>query len=210
MAVDDEMKLRILTLTRDRMMQAGYSKVTLDELAEELGISKKTLYKYFSGKEELALEAVRFNVREIESAFNNIADSALPFSEKINGMMQLIRARIGRVSTVAIQDMRRHAPQLWAEIERMRRERILKKLEIMIRQAREERVFRPDVDERVLVRMMLASVDAVANPAAQEELSLPMQDIMQAIFHILFDGALTDEARMQTFARSDAGHRRHQ
>lgn len=195
METEQAVKQRILSLMRDRMFQAGFSKVTLDELADELGISKKTLYKYFSGKEDLALQAIRFQFAEVGEAFTAIHASHHTFMEKLHAIMMMMREHVGRISSYALQDMRKHAPQLWEEIEKLRRERILSQLETIIRRAREEGVLRPEVEERMLVKILLASVEAVANPAAQAELRLPMHEILSSMFRILFEGALTDEAR---------------
>lgn len=205
MATDYETKKRILSLMRDRMLQAGYSKVTLDELTDELGISKKTLYKYFSGKDDLAMQAIRLMFSEIEAGFNAIHASSKPFTEKLRGIMLFMREHVGKISAVAIQDMRKHAPQLWKEIERLRRDRILSNLETMILHAREEGVLRPEVDERMLVKILLASVEAVANPQTQDELSLPLHEIIHSMFRILFEGALTDEARARRQIFLEAG-----
>ena len=42
-------------------MHEGFSKVTLDEIATELGMSKKTLYKYFEDKEDLLRAGIEEN-----------------------------------------------------------------------------------------------------------------------------------------------------
>jgi AcrR family transcriptional regulator len=197
MATDQEIKLRILALMRDRMLQAGYSKVTLDELADELGISKKTLYKFFPSKDELALESIRFQFHEIEQEFSAIQASVGSFTDKLQRIIFMMRERVSKISPVAMQDIRKHAPQLWTEIETLRRDHILKKLEVMIFHAREEGVLRPDVDERILVRILLASVEAVANPETLGVLSIPMHEVLHSIYRIIFEGALTEQARME-------------
>jgi AcrR family transcriptional regulator len=195
MNTEQDLKQRILSLMRDRLMQAGFSKVTLDEIADELGISKKTLYKYFSSKDDLAIQAVRFQFLEIETCFQAVHDAPLSFTEKLHAIMMIMRERVGRITSFALQDIRKHAPQLWNEIERLRHEHIFSKLELMIRHAREEGVLRPEVDERMLVKILFASAEAIANPLVQAELSIPMQDIIYSMFRIIFGGALTDEAR---------------
>ena len=53
-----KLKDRILTRAEEMFLKSGYSKVTMDEIASNLGMSKKTLYKYFSSKEELVKEII--------------------------------------------------------------------------------------------------------------------------------------------------------
>src|SRR5438874_12040736 len=53
----DPIRQRIVDAARVHFFSHGFRSVTMDDLAEELGISKKTLYAYFPGKVDL-LEAV--------------------------------------------------------------------------------------------------------------------------------------------------------
>ena len=50
---DMEIRDRILEKARDMFFKLGFSKVTMDEIAFELGMSKKTLYRYFKTKKNL-------------------------------------------------------------------------------------------------------------------------------------------------------------
>ncbi len=53
MTDDIEIKDRILSRAEEMFLKFGYSKVTMDEIAANIGMSKKTLYKFFPSKEEL-------------------------------------------------------------------------------------------------------------------------------------------------------------
>src|SRR5215468_11664853 len=54
---NSSVRQRIVDAARAHFFSHGFRRVTMDDLAEELGISKKTLYAYFPGKFDL-LEAV--------------------------------------------------------------------------------------------------------------------------------------------------------
>jgi len=58
---------KILTHATDKFITLGFKSVTMDEIAQDLGISKKTLYQYFSTKEDL-VKATSFNVFDEISA----------------------------------------------------------------------------------------------------------------------------------------------
>jgi len=47
---DAEVRNRILTEARGLFFRYGFSRVTMDEAAETLGMSKKTLYRHFPSK----------------------------------------------------------------------------------------------------------------------------------------------------------------
>jgi len=205
MAQDEEVKDRILALMRDRLLQLGFSRVTLDEIASDLGMSKKTLYKHFSGKDELALEAVRFHFGMIEAEMNAIVSTSESFTVKLHNITMMQRRHMGRLSSLVVADLQKHAPDIWKEAEMLRRERLPSKIERLFQDARREHVLRPGVDDRIVLMMILACADAIANPETAMSLSLSMKDVVQSIFRIIFEGALTDEARAH-FRVMDAAH----
>ena len=50
---DDSPPARILRAAREQLFTAGYNALTMDALAHELGMSKKTLYAHFAGKDAM-------------------------------------------------------------------------------------------------------------------------------------------------------------
>jgi len=53
MTEEKEIKQRIALKADEMFRQFGYSKVTMEEIASSLAMSKKTLYKHFSNKDHL-------------------------------------------------------------------------------------------------------------------------------------------------------------
>lgn len=192
---DTETRERILNFAREKFLQRGFSKVTLDELAGELGMSKKTVYKFFPSKEELLRAAVHHNMRHIQRALDQIVSSNKPFVEKLIEVMVQIGMQINRLSRASQIDIQRFAPSLWKEIDRFRREHLLSKIETMIIQAREENIFRHDVNEHVLALMLIFSVQGIMNPEVLTNNPFSAQQAFRTIFRTIFEGALTDEAR---------------
>ena len=87
------MRDKIIKSAEERFFKDGYRKVTMDEIASDLGISKKTLYKYFSGKESIAtavIEKIHSHIVSFLVLFSVIfmptvaaAGSGLPFQVRI-------------------------------------------------------------------------------------------------------------------------------
>lgn len=195
MSTDLELRARILFFARDRFMQMGFSKVTLDEIAADLGISKKTLYKFFPSKEELLKAAVFATMKGIEQSVERIASSNKPFAEKLAEIMVVFGRNFGKIGKTMQTDMPKYVPELWKEIEKFRREKIITKLAVMIKRAREEKIFREDVNEDVLIHMLINSIQGILNPEVLSQNSFSAPDAFRTIFKVLFEGTLTDEAR---------------
>jgi hypothetical protein len=90
--------------------------------------------------------------------------------------------------------MQRFAPGLWKEIDTFRRERVLSRLKNMLLQAKQEKIFRNDVDIDLFYLVLLNAVQGVVNPKVLSENSFSAEEAFHGIVGILFKGALTEDA----------------
>ena len=125
MKPSDLIKERILDAAGKRMQAFGYRKVTMDEIARDLVMSKNTIYKCFSGKEELAAGLVK----RLEGAINqSLAD--LERREKnplkvFSGSILILRKTLGPWFEHFFREIAVELPDLWSEFRRYRNEKIL-------------------------------------------------------------------------------------
>jgi AcrR family transcriptional regulator len=195
LATDFETQERIVTHAREKFLQTGFSKVTLDEIADDLGMSKKTLYKYFSSKEELFRAGIHQTMKRVASSIEAILRENKPFAEKIAQMTMTVGNQVIKITRPAQMDAMRSLPHIWKEVEEFRREQIYEKFGRLIRQGREENVFRKDINDEVLLLMLLNSAQGIVQPDVLAQHSFSMQEAMRSIFKVIFEGALTEEAR---------------
>src|SRR3989304_5911585 len=195
MSGEFETRERIMEHARERFLRQGFSKVTMDELSADLGMSKKTFYKFFPSKEELLRTIVFAMMKGVEGEMELIENSEKPFAERIADVMVLLGKNVGRISRAFQLDIQRFAPALWKEVEAFRRDRIIARMGKMILKAREEGIFREDINEVILVHMLLHSIQGIVNPDFLTQQSFSLNEAFRTIFKTLFEGALTDEAR---------------
>ena len=195
MTTDTEIRERIISFAREHFLHEGFSKVTLDEIATELGMSKKTLYKHFKDKEDLLRAGIEENLRNVAREIDAITASDDSFAEKLAKVMMLIGKQMSRLSRGAMLDMQKFTPELWKQIETFRREQIFNKIGKMIAQAREENIFRSTVNEKILTLMIISSIQGILNPEVLSQNSFSAEEAFRNIFRTIFEGALTDDAR---------------
>ena len=180
---------------REKFFAQGFMKVTVDEIASDLGMSKKTLYKFFPSKEDLVRKAVHFMMRQASTRIETIVKSEKPFVEKMSELLAFIGRMWGRAGRQFPIDMKKHFPDLWKEVDTFRHERILTNMQKMFLQAKQEGVLRDDVDPQLLMLMFLLCVEGILNPTTLSEHSFSLTEAFRGIFKTLFEGTMTDEAR---------------
>ncbi len=198
-----ETRLRIVLAAKDRFVAAGFSVVTMDEIARDLGMSKKTLYQFFPGKLDLLLATTRQNAQACESELDAIAAEKLDFFERARKTFAHISRIYSRLSPAYMTDIRRNAPQVWAEIQTFRRERVGRQMHALLEQGIKQGVLRKDLDRDTLVRLYLTMTSALLNPEisgwAQGETITP---VFETFVHVYFEGLITESGR-----RAAAGKR---
>jgi AcrR family transcriptional regulator len=190
-------KQRIIEQARDRFFSSGFSKVTMDELATELGISKKTMYQYFPSKDELIDQVITWQVTETAGVINGILNSSDDFIKKLYAMWVAIGRMASRISKNVLDDMRRHRPDLWKRIGEMRQKVLLENITRMIDEGIERGLVRVDVNKQVVILMYLSSVQGVVNPDVLMEQSFSSEEALKTILRVYLDGILTEKARVQ-------------
>ena len=197
MTTDLEIRERILEHSREEFLARGFSKVTIEEIATNLGISKKTIYKFYPSKEELLRASLHAMMRSAGWELERITSSDKPLVEKLASALMLVGKYVSRLRGETISDFQRFVPSLWKELDEFRQEQIINRLVRMLQQGRAENVFRPEVNEQVLIYMLVSSLRTVIHPSVLSKHSFSAEEAAMSIFKVLFEGAFTDEARRE-------------
>jgi len=187
---------RIVEAARAHFFSHGFRSVTMDDLAEELGISKKTLYAHFPGKAEL-LEAVLVNkFAGVEAKLNEIT-RAHPndFSTALHELLTNTQRELDEIKPPFVRDMRQKAPQVFKVIERRRAALIECFFGKLFIEGQRTGMVRKDVPARLIIEILLTIVQAIMNPPKMEELGMMPKEGFAGILKIVLEGALTRKAR---------------
>lgn len=189
---------RILEAARQRFFQEGYARVTMDALARELGISKKTLYQHFPNKAALAaaiMEKFRQEVYEaLESIFHH---PSLPLPERLARAFGEAAHRLRQLERPFLEDLSRFLPAVWAETERFRAEAITRFLGRALAEGQASGMVRTDVPAELMLRSFLATAERLVTPAVLMQLPYTLPELIHMLIRLFFEGVLTDEARLE-------------
>ena len=77
-------KMQIVDAARNLFTKYGYKKVSMDEIAKEAGVTKKTVYSYFKDKDELFQFFVLEEVENMKALVKQVEDKNLPFLDMVH------------------------------------------------------------------------------------------------------------------------------
>ena len=156
-----ELKERILITAIELFHKRGIRCVKMDDIANELKISKRTLYEIYSNKEELLFEVVRHDKQREKRRMDEIAKTGL---NVINIIIEICRFRIeefSQINPLFFEEIHRY-PELLAYVRRLHDERETD-AHAFIQRGIDEGLFLPDVNYEIVRTLTVASQQAIMN-----------------------------------------------
>lgn len=193
---DGGYRSRIIGKAKDLFLRKGFSKVTMDDLVRELGISKKTIYKYFPAKDDLIVAVLDTHIQKVSIEIQKIVnDPSSGFIEKLSSLWEFIGNMLTEMSVQFQGDLYRFRPDLWKRIEEIRSEKITGNLKALFEEGRRLGVLRDDIDADLVDLIYQGTIKGVINPEVLMKNPYSAADSMRAILTIFFNGLLTDDSR---------------
>lgn len=187
---------RVVAVARQHFLSHGYRHVTMDELARELGMSKKTLYAAFPSKTAL-LEAVLVEkFRQVEEDLARITSRCS--SDVLGSLRQLLacmQRHTDEIKPPFVRDMRREPPDVFKRVEERRRAVIQRHFGTVLREGRKTGIIRKDIPTNLILEILLSAVQAIMNPSKILELALTPKTGYAAIVTVVLEGVMTNRAR---------------
>jgi Transcriptional regulator len=87
--MESERRAQILNLAKKRFERFGFNKTTVDEIAKDAGISKRTLYQEFENKEKILEELLMFEALSVRKAILNQISKIHDPAEKLQTYIRL-------------------------------------------------------------------------------------------------------------------------
>ncbi len=187
---------RIVAAARRQFLAHGFRNITMADLAEQLGMSKKTLYAHFPSKTALLEAALSAKFQEVESELAAIA-AARPsdFATGLRGLLACLQRQIAEIQPPFVRDMARDAPELFRMVERRRRALIERYFGKLLAAGRREGLIRKDIPVHLIIEILLGMVQSVMIPPKLAELGLTPKAALTAILTVFLEGAIALEGR---------------
>ena len=158
-----ELKDRILLAAEKLFLRGGIRSVSMDDIAQELAISKKTLYKCFENKDQIvhAMTASHLSREAADcEAILRGADSAVA---ELFSMIDWLKSQFGDVHPSIFFDLQKYYPASWQLWVAHKNGYILRQIEDNLRRGIREGLYRADLDVDVLARLRLAEIELSFN-----------------------------------------------
>ena len=156
-------KQTILKKAEALFLRLGVKSVSMDDVASELGISKKTLYQFFESKEELLLQAIREHQCEESEAVSSICRDSQDALQEILHIARLVILQMQQISPAAIFDLKKYYPEAWKEVVDLHKGHIYGVLRENLDKGIRQGLYREEINPDIIARLYLSGISSFSD-----------------------------------------------
>ncbi len=156
-------KEKIVNGALELYKRMGVKSVNMDEVATNLGISKKTLYVYFENKQDLVnhcfqkhYDLVSEMINTSAAQFENAIDELFAIDESCSLVMK-------QTNPYLLGELKRYYPNTWALIEQLKQKLLFNIMKKNLNKGVEQGIYRKEIDVDIIAKLMINRIDALIN-----------------------------------------------
>ena len=154
----------ILIKAKELFFKLGVKSITMDDLSRELGISKKTLYQYVENKSELVNKTIELHFEVEKKTICHAIENADNAIDEISRIATESLRQFRKMHPSSIYDIKKYYPQAWKIIDQFKSEYIYAAIKNNIVKGKVQGLYRQKIDEDVISRLYINSIDYLVNP----------------------------------------------
>ncbi|MDP1622916.1 MAG: TetR/AcrR family transcriptional regulator [Bacteroidales bacterium] len=173
----------------------GIKSVTMDDVAKQLGISKKTIYEFFSDKEDLVKQVLLFEHDHYCGFLNAIEDKQANAVEELFEVYKMMNAMLIEFNPSMEYDIRKYYPNLFLKIREIRRKRMYDSVYNNLNQGKKEGLYRKELNSKTIAKLHVSRTESLLDSDMFTQEELTSLDIFHEIFLYHLHGILSHKGR---------------
>jgi AcrR family transcriptional regulator len=206
MSKKTDIEAKILDVAYRYFIKQGYKNTTMDDIAQELGMSKKTLYKYFPGKLELLAATFEILKTRLSIKVSGLLDNKLiPYTTKLKSLLSMVASDLSTINPKILDELRDHAPSIWADLLAYIKESGYLRFQKLIQEGIERGYVHSNVNVSFIVFIYTSAIQNLIDhkflsqfpEEMRASFKLSPAEIYDQAIQIIYTGILTDDARKE-------------
>ncbi|MCX6352854.1 MAG: TetR/AcrR family transcriptional regulator [Bacteroidetes bacterium] len=175
-------EIDILLQSRTLIFKYGIKSLTMDEISQQLGMSKKTLYQFYENKADLIKKIVSFSIKEqIDEicAMDNRVQNPI---EELLIIYQHNSLMAKQMNPSMMFEMRKYYPESYTLMEEFRTNFIYKSILENLERGIQKKLYRPEMDVKVIAKIYTSRVLEIFNPELFPPMEFPASKVLKEMF----------------------------
>jgi len=187
----DDKKNEIVKKVSALYNKYGIKSITMDDVAHELGISKKTLYEHFSDKTCLVKTVIDYISHEREELFCQQNQEATNALEELLRIYRFYLKMTQDFNPSFEFDLKKYYPEIFSSLKRLKREKIMESTVQNLKKGKKEGLYRPEIKEDILSRLNLLRIESLSETDLFTQDEIFSKNVVEEMFFYHLYGILS-------------------
>lgn len=186
-----EVKERIVAESGQLFARYGIRSMTMDALAEEMGISKRTIYERFKDKDTLLLEVIKYFKQQTADEAHRLIEQSDNAIEALFRIMRMTIAQMSQVNPTFFHDFKKYHNRVYKEFSVPGDIRDFSITSRLLEKGVSQGVFRPDLDLDIVNHAIHALFDLFSQESPMVAAGYDRKDMFEHVIIPFFRGIST-------------------
>jgi len=191
----EEIREKIIDNAIGLFFQYGVRSVTMDDVAREASMSKKTLYQYFDNKDDLVTATAEKHIAIEHEEFEKMAHESIDAIDEIINVSKCLRQHVFKTNPALLFDLQKYHASAWNKYLDFKNSVIRGHIKRNIEKGIKEGCFRKEIDPDVISTLRVEQVQLVFNPKIFPRDKFDFREVQIQILDHFVHGLLTDQGR---------------
>lgn len=174
----EDMQERILEQSMDMFFRYGIRSVTMDDVAKEMGISKKTLYKFFSNKADLVAQGVKWKFNQVSSVMKSFGQNSANAIDELFAIDAYFDEMMRQNHPAIMFQLSKYYPKAYKWLDQNKAKLVIEMTRLNIKKGIDQGLYKPDLNIEYISYIYMAHTNIM-----EEGSGVPEEICHSAEFH---------------------------
>jgi len=190
--MNEELK-NIISKVRLLFMKYGIKSVTMDDVARELGISKKTLYQYVENKNDLLSKIFEMEIEDSDCYIEGIDRTNINAIEELFIIHKFLNKVLKEYSPSSLYDLKKYYPEFYSKMTLVRRGKIYQRVLRNLFKGIDEGLYRGDINTELIAKIQVERTEKTMDSDYLTLTEISTPDIFLELFKYHIRGIATEK-----------------
>jgi AcrR family transcriptional regulator len=185
----------ILEGAKNLFMQFGLKSITMDDIARKVGVSKKTIYQFFSDKNSIVFKSVHEHFSDHRKEIENVLSNSKDAIEAIYSMSKCMKVQVEAINPTVLYDLQRYFPKAYKRFLEFKNTFMKERMTRIIEDGIAAGYFRKEINSEILIIQRIEQVQLAFNNDIYPRDKFDFKEIHEQLFDHFLHGILTEKGK---------------
>lgn len=190
-----ELKNKIIETAGYLFTKYGVRSVTMDDIARELSVSKKTIYQHYKDKDEIVFNATQSHMEGEKQEFNEIFEKATNAIEELAMISQCMRKNIAELNPSLLHDLQKYHHKAWEGYLQFKDDFVKNHIKRNLERGIKEGFYRAEINAEISAIFRMEQIQMAFDDKLFPTKQFDFKEVQMQMFDLFVHGIVTEKGQ---------------